>query len=231
MALIKTYDTARHPFDREITRILQVPAGALHLLHAARPDLLPELPLAAATETSTKFHDLVVAEVVGGGPSGARDVYRGFIEDVVAPLLDGDFVYQAFPTFRLQLPGEMAVHAWHYDSDPGHGHPDWEINFQIALTDMHGSRATWIESVPGLRDFAPMELSVGQFAVFDGNRCLHGNKRNDTESSRVSLDFRVLPWNRYADRPTNGRSANAHKRFVVGEYYERFHRRADALRV
>jgi hypothetical protein len=229
MAVIRTYDTVRHPFDREIARILGVPADALHLVHIVKPELLPEMPLATATETRTKFHDLVVAEVIDGGPSGARDVYRGFIADVVAPLIDDDFVYQAFPTFRLQLPGEMAVHAWHYDSDSDHAHPDWEINFQIALTDMRASRATWIESVPGLRDFAPMELTVGQFAIFDGNRCLHGNKRNETEFSRVSLDFRVLPWNRYAGQSSTRTSVNAGKRFVVGEYYERFQRRAGAL--
>jgi hypothetical protein len=224
MAVIKTYDTERHPFDREIADILGVAADALPRLHTARPDLLPELPLSPATETRTKFHDLVVAQVVGDGPCRARDVYRGFIAEVVAPLLGGDFVYQAFPTFRLQLPGEMAVHAWHYDSDPGHAHPDWEINFQIALTEMSGGRATWIESVPGLRDFAPLELAVGQFAIFDGNRCLHGNRRNDTAWCRVSLDFRVLPWDRYVGQSAAGISANAGQRFVVGEYYERFQR-------
>ncbi len=211
MAVIRSYDTERHPFGQEIARILRVPADVLHLVHVTRADLLPRGPLTAATETRTGFHDLVVAATTGSATSTARDVY------------------QAFPTFRLQLPGERAVHTWHYDSDPDHRHPDWEINFQIALTDMLGSRATWIESVPGLRDFAPMELTVGQFAVFDGNRCLHGNRPNDTGLSRVSLDFRVLPWSRYAAQTSRRTSVTAGKRFVAGEYYERFHHRAGVL--
>jgi hypothetical protein len=222
MPVIHTYDVARYPFSGEIAKIFGLEPCDLPLLHRERSDLLPEGPLTPATETRTKFHDLLLRDIALDTASPVRGVYRRFIRDIVSPLFGGGFVYQAFPTFRLQFPGEMAIHQWHYDSDDAHLHPEWEINFQIALTDMRGSRATWIESVPGLRDFAPMELSVGQFAIFDGNKCLHGNKSNESGFSRVSLDFRVLPWDRYIAQTTTRSSATAGKRFVVGEYYERF---------
>jgi hypothetical protein len=221
MPVIRTYDTGAFPFRDEIAKLLAVPSGDLDRVHQIRRDLMPDGPLTHTTETRTKFHEVILNDVLYDG-SVVRGIYRKFIEDVTAPLIGRNFAYQAFPTFRLQLPGEMAIHQWHYDSDPDHRHPEWEINFQIALTDMRGSRATWIESVPGLRDFAPIEMGLGQFAIFDGNRCLHGNQTNETGLTRVSLDFRVIPWDRYAAHAVAGLSANAGKRFTVGEYYEQF---------
>lgn len=229
--VIRTYDVALYPFGDEIAKIFGVDQCDLRIVHLKRRDLLPDGPLARSTETLTNFHDLLLRDIALADGSAVRGVYRRFISDVISPLFDGDFVYQTFPTFRLQFPGDMAIHEWHYDSDPSHSHPDWEINFQIPLTEMRGSVATWIESVPGLRDFAPMEMRVGEFAIFDGNRCLHGNRSNATELTRASLDFRVLPLGRYMAQSAAGMSATAGKRFVVGEYYERFHReRTESVR-
>ena len=36
-------------------------------------------------------------------------------------------------------------------------------------------------------------LSDREFIVFNGNKCIHGNKLNDTGKTRVSLDFRIIP--------------------------------------
>jgi ectoine hydroxylase-related dioxygenase (phytanoyl-CoA dioxygenase family) len=221
MHVKRTYDQTRYPFSEEIAKIFEVRSSELPLLHQKRQDLMPSGPLTFSTESRTKFHELVIQQAVKT-ESMVREVYCNFIRDIVAALFEGEFAYQTFPTFRLQLPGEMAIHQWHYDSDPNHRHPEWEINFQIPLTDMHGSRATWIESVPGLRDFSPMEMTVGQFAIFDGGRCLHGNKQNQTELSRLSLDFRILPWDRYVDQDATQVSISSGRRFVVGEYYQRF---------
>lgn len=223
MYVIRTYDVTRYPFSEGIAKIFGLDSSELDLLHQKRKDLLPNGPLTFATESKTKFHELLITHVRKSG-TVIREVYCNFIRDIVAPLFDGEFAYQTFPTFRVQLPDDMAIHKWHYDSDPEHRHPEWEINFQIALTDMQGSRATWIESVPGLRDFGPMEMTVGQFVIFDGNRCLHGNKQNETGFSRLSLDFRILPWDRYVKQSTTQVSINSGRRFVVGEYYELFQR-------
>jgi hypothetical protein len=44
-------------------------------------------------------------------------------------------------------------------------HPEWEINFQVALTDIYDTQATWVESVPGLKDFSPMEMKYGEYYI------------------------------------------------------------------
>ena len=66
----------------------------------------------------------------------------------------------------MHLPDKKAVNKWHYDSDDDHRHPEGEINFQIALTDSLDTQAMWIESVPGLRDFFPVNLKENQFVLY-----------------------------------------------------------------
>ena len=50
-----------------------------------------------------------------------------------------------------------------------------------------------MESTPGREDFAPVELSYGELAIFDGARCSHFTVANTSDRTRVSLDFRVVP--------------------------------------
>jgi hypothetical protein len=54
--------------------------------------------------------------------------------------------------------------------------------------------------------------------MWDGNRCRHGNKKNDTGVTRISFDFRVLPRMHYNDEHTSITSTTG-KRFIIGEYY------------
>ena len=55
------------------------------------------------------------------------------------------------------------------------------------------------------------------------NQCRHGNKVNDTEKTRVSFDFRVMPNFAYdKDRPLQ--SCTTKQKFIVGEYYEKIER-------
>ena len=37
----------------------------------------------------------------------------------------------------------------------------------------------------------------GQYCMFNGNKCTHGNKPNKTSLTRVSFDFRVIPISKY----------------------------------
>ena len=147
-------------------------------------------------------------------PDGATFSIWGLIYLFEAILV----VYQAFPSFRVHIPNDQAIHKWHHDSDENHNHPDWEINFQVALTKMWDSNAMWLESVPGLGDFKPVEMEVGDYTIFYGNKCAHGNKENKTGKTRVSIDFRVLPYDKY-DESSAKNSATAGTKFVIGQYY------------
>ena len=147
------------------------------------------------------------------------------IKNEISLYFKEDFIYQSFPTFRIHIPNYKAIHQWHYDSDPIHKHPPWEINVQVPLTKMIKTQATWIESVPGLEDFSPMEMNYGEYVFFDGNRCKHGNKVNEEDRTRVSFDFRVMPLSKYTGQSKS--SVTSQKRFIIGEYYKIFNKLAE----
>jgi ectoine hydroxylase-related dioxygenase (phytanoyl-CoA dioxygenase family) len=77
----------------------------------------------------------------------------------------------------------------------------------------------WLESVPGIKDFHPVEMEVGEFCIFNGNKCFHGNKDNDTGKTRVSFDFRVMPYSRY-DESKCLESVTINRKFAIGDYYD-----------
>lgn len=217
MSVIKAYDLHKYNFCKEVETIFGV--EDLSKIHNERSDLLPADELNFDNETRTDFHSTFYGVLNSPEGTAIKNVYQNFINEVVAPMFRRRFVYQAFPSFRVHIPNDQAVHKWHYDSDENHNHPDWEINFQLALTEMRDSNAMWIESVPGLRDFRPLEMTPGEFAIFYGNKCAHGNKKNMTGSTRVSMDFRVIPYEKY-DESKAKNSATANTKFVIGEYYK-----------
>lgn len=128
------------------------------------------------------------------------EAYRHFIQDVVAPLV-GDplgVVFQCPPTVRCQLPSSRPLGQQHRD-DQYEGHQGEEINFWLPLTRVWGNNTLHVESSPGKADFRPLELQYGEFFRFDGGQCEHFTKANDTGSTRVSLDFRVIPRSVWRD--------------------------------
>jgi ectoine hydroxylase-related dioxygenase (phytanoyl-CoA dioxygenase family) len=179
---------------------------------------MPPDKLNFENETRTDFHQVFYEALRSDEGAPIKKVYSDFIKDIVAPIFDEDFVYQKFPSFRVHLPDDQAIHRWHYDSDDDHRHPDWEINFQIAITQMFGNNAMWLESVPGIKDYHPIEMVGGEFCIFNGNKCFHGNKPNDTGQTRVSFDFRVMAYSRY-DESKNLESVTINRKFAIGDYY------------
>lgn len=214
---IKSYNPELYRFSDIVAKVFGV--KDLSELHKERTDLLPKEKLVFENESRTDFHTLFYQKMNGNELLELEESFKLFLSNEVLPLFDEDILHQYMPSFRVHLPGDQAIHKWHYDSDEDHRHPDWEINFQIPLTNSFDTQATWIESVPGLKDFKPMNLEVGQFSIFDGNRCMHGNKENDTDKTRVSFDFRVVPSSRYNNNLKE--SVTTSKKFKEGEYYRR----------
>lgn len=227
MTTVHDYDVNLYDFCGEVEKIFNVSRRELDNIHQLRNELMPTSKLNFDNETRTDFHSTFYGALNSSSGDDIRDVYEMFIKNIVAPMFKKSFVYQTFPSFRVHIPNDQAIHKWHYDSDEDHNHPDWEINFQIALTKMWDSNAMWIESIPGLGDFSPIELNVGDFAIFYGNKCAHGNKENTTGKTRVSMDFRVLPYDKY-DASQGKESATASRKFVVGDYYKVYNYNGDA---
>tara|TARA_Y100000593_G_C4265860_1_gene314709 strand:+ start:233 stop:904 length:672 start_codon:yes stop_codon:yes gene_type:complete len=213
----KAYDITNYNFDTMVSSLYGV--ENLDELHNLDTSLTEAKPLEQKNEAETYFHNKFYSKLNDGWQE-IRDAYENFIQNEVSVLFDEDFLYQKFPSFRVQVPNQTAVSKWHYDSDEDHGHPDWEINFQLALTVMRDTSATWVETIPGLGDFKPMELEVGQYSIFNGNKCRHGNRSNETGKSRVSMDFRVLPISRH--NPDTEKSSYYGRKFIDGGYYKRY---------
>jgi hypothetical protein len=213
------YDFKKYSFHDTVGGIFGV--KNLANLHLERCDLVPDYKLEFDNESKTDAHKIFYQNL-----DLIKSDFNQFVENEVSLHFDENFVYQKLPTFRIQWPDDQAIHYWHYDADEDHMHPDWEINFQLAITDMFDTNSTWVESVPGLKDFHPMEMKYGEYVVFDGNRCLHGNKTNTTGKTRVSFDFRVIPFSRYTpEKYKEVLSATKKNRFLVGDYYELFEKK------
>lgn len=172
-------------------------------------------------DSITAFHNKFYDKYRSGWPE-MENLYRNFIDHIVAPLYDEDFLYQAFPTFRIHLSGNVAVGAFHNDAE--FGHPSGEKNFIIPITNSYGTATVWIESEPGKKDFFPIPLQIGQLVSFNGNELTHGNKINEEGATRISMDFRVLPISKY-DEENNSESVTRKTKFKEGQYYTRYNQR------
>ncbi len=212
---IQAYDLQKYMLHTEVEKIFNV--SELTLLHLERPDLLPSSLLTFENESKTSFHEKFYGALHEGKLEVLKEKYQKFIEAEVRPKFSDSIAVQAFPSFRVHLPNDQAIHKWHYDSDHDHRHPEWEINYFLPLTDAVDTQTIWLESVPGLRDYSPINLKYGEYVIFDGNRSMHGNKQNLSGKCRVSFDFRILPINRLPKADIL--SVTAGKKFQIGDYY------------
>jgi hypothetical protein len=197
---ILSYNVRRYPFARLCETFLRQSLTELHDETIAR--LQPG-------HERTPFHEQLYAI---GEPFLA--MYRSFVKellDVEAPA----YLYQAVPSFRVHLPGNVATGNFHRDSD--FGHQAETINILVPLTPMADTASVWIESEPGANDPAPVTMNVGQYLRFHAAMLLHGSHPNTTGKSRVSFDFRVLP--KVAYRDNGSRSAITEMPIRLGDYY------------
>jgi hypothetical protein len=204
------YCVARYPlvsfgFVEAVARALGVP----DLSELADPTL----PLRTReTDQETRFHRAFYDEWYEDdglyGRNALRRLYTGFIHGPIAGLIGEAFYYQAVPTFRVHLPGNLAVGEFHRDAD--YGHPPTERTFWIPLTAAWDTNSVWIPNTA-------VRAEPGDIIMFDAVGQLHGNKVNTTGRSRVSFDFRCVPVAKF--QPSEARSINLGLTFAPGGYY------------
>lgn len=206
-----SYDTVRHNFIDPVRQLLEV--DNLEDLQEVHSELFK-----VGADSSTSFHKKFYDKYHAGWGEMVR-LYERFVEEVVHPFVEpGGFLYQKFPTFRVHLPRNVAVGAFHNDAQ--FGHPAGEINYIIPLTCSSGTASVWVESEPGKKDFQSLRMEPGWLIEFNGNQLTHGNKVNDTGRSRVSMDFRILPL-RFYEASQAQESITQKTKFKEGEYYRR----------
>ena len=123
-----------------------------------------------------------------------------------------NFYYQAYPTFRIQLPNAKGI-SFHTD-DLSSGHGKKIINFWLPLTEVSQNNCLWLinekDSTTLIERFKSECLSLNSFESIArekakpllmqknqmlcfSNKTLHGAILNKSEHVRVSIDFRCLP--------------------------------------
>ena len=181
--------------------------------------------LTLGKDTHTSLHKIYYGKIdAEGGWPEFDNLYKAFVREVIFPLFEDDeLIYQKTPGIRFNRPGAKAVYRWHSDGDSHHKHPLGELNVFLPLTKSFDTNTVWVESLPGLGDFAPVNLEYGQFLLGYLNQCRHGNKDNETNKTRVSFDFRVMPGFAY-DEKCDKVTCTTKQPFTVGGYYDKMSR-------
>ena len=143
------------------------------------------------------------------------NLYEAFIRNVILPKYNESLVYQRIPNFRIHMPNNLAVGEFHRDTD--YGHSENEMNVYLPLTRAYGTNTFLVESKKDKKDYNPVELKYGEFAIWSG-ALEHGNYQNTTGVSRVSVDFRILLKSIYQER--DGSTINTNMKFKIGEYFD-----------
>jgi len=207
------FDTEKYPFQEIVKDIYQVDNLSKIHKHPLYHDI-ENNNQGVGKDSHSKYHKLYYDQY-----QKLQPIYEKFIKDVILDLLGIDeILYQASPTFRIHLPHNQAITKWHYDSDADHKHPEGEINFILPVTPAYGTNTVWVESYPGQKDYHPLEMNYGTFVKFNANKCVHGNYENQTDDTRISFDFRVMPLEKY-DPNYQATTATTKLRYVDGEYY------------
>jgi ectoine hydroxylase-related dioxygenase (phytanoyl-CoA dioxygenase family) len=209
--MAEVYSVARYPLDAfDFVGAVARALGQADL--TALSD--PELPLRTReTDQQTAWHRAFYDDFDDYdefyGRSTLRLLYRALIWGPIAELMDCQpFYFQAVPTFRVHLPGNLAVGEFHRDAD--YGHPAAEQSFWLPLTPAYDTNSLWIGETA-------VQAEPGDIVMFDAVGQLHGNKINTTGKSRVSFDFRCVRLCDY--RPTEACTVNTGLRFAPGGYY------------
>ena len=166
------------------------------------------------TDNTTYLHKKFYEKV---GETNFLDDYKKFLKDVILPHFNEDLLYQKIPTFRIQVPDNISVAEFHNDKSYSHS-PD-EVNIFLPITEAKETYTIWSESQENLADYSPMNAEYGEYYIWDGANLKHGNKINESNISRFSVDFRVLPFSKY-DENNMQETITTKIKLKLGSYFE-----------
>lgn len=208
-----SYDTQKYPFRQIVSQMLEVSEGntiPLEDLHKLEHyDLLVR-----EKDQSTIWHKRYYEKY----KEQFLPTYLELVKELKERFGYDKIIYQAIPTFRVQLAeGNLGVGEWHKDSTYNHGTS--EVNFWMPFVNTNEQNTIWMESKEDKGDYKPYIVNYGEILVFSGANLYHGNKNNDSNQSRVSIDFRLVDTNKFV--PNEAKSINGITKFNVGGYFEK----------
>jgi ectoine hydroxylase-related dioxygenase (phytanoyl-CoA dioxygenase family) len=202
------YDTGKFPFREIVKNIFSV--ADLEKLHTIKNYDLLEREKDQSTIWHKKYYESFENEF--------KTNYLNLIEYIKKCFDYDELVYQKIPTFRVQLGnGNVAVGEWHKDKSYNHGTE--EVNFWMPFTDTNKHNSIWIESEEDKGDYRPYEVKYGEILVFNGANLKHGNQKNQSDDTRVSVDFRLVDPKKFV--PNSAGSINMDSKFDIGGYFEK----------
>ena len=150
--------------------------------------------------------------------------YNKFVKHLSKNVFKETLIYQERPTLRVMFPNNVAVSEFHRDSDSNYNHPVEENNVWVPLTSSLNSNTIWMESKYNKKNYKPVNLNYGQYLIFDSG-LKHGNVINKEEKTRLSFDFRVIPYSVWIKmkRKDKKSSYNTKLKFDIGGYYNIIH--------
>ena len=191
------YDVDSYPLDHLLANTLGVEdLSKIHLNHSTSDDksrLMAPLQNRGERRAFHRcFDSFVTSHVIpllhsqalskGIFYSNSQQLRKGKPQRII-------YRYQAFPTINIVRPGECSIGP---HCDLIQGHSIGNISFHIPLTAAFGTNAVHVESRPGREDWHPLSTkSPGLGFHFDGARCMHFNLRNETDITRVSINFSI----------------------------------------
>ena len=152
-------------------------------------------------------------------PGKFINTYNNFLRYLAKNIFKESIVCQSKPTLRVMFPNNKAVGEFHRDRD--YNHPVEEINIWMPVTNALNSNTIWIESEYEKKDFSPINIKSGEFLVFDSS-LMHGNKVNKEKKTRISFDFRIIPYKIWKKTKSNIIQVSNDQRlkFQLGSYYK-----------
>lgn len=208
-----SYDTQKYPFREIVSKMLEVwegdtiPLEDLHKLE--HYDLLVR-----EKDQSTIWHKRYYEKY----KTDFLPTYLELLKELKDRFGYGEIIYQIIPTFRVQLAeGNIGVGEWHKDKTYNHG--TTEVNFWMPFVNTNEQNTIWMESAEDRGDYKPYIVNYGEILVFSGANLYHGNKNNDSNQSRVSVDFRLVDPIKFISNDNT--TINTKTKFNIGGYFQK----------
>jgi hypothetical protein len=205
-----SYDVNDYNFNKIISTIFNcADIENIHLQESCNFDILN-----FDTDQSTKFHKKFYDTI---HETEFLNEYKIFLEKNIKILFDEPIIYQKIPTFRIQVPNNLGVAEFHKDKN--YSHSSKELNIFLPITNAFGNNTIWAESIEDKNDFTPLEANYGEYFIWNGANLNHGNKINDTEKTRISIDFRIMPLSDY-DETAAKDTVTTKMKLKIGDYFD-----------
>ena len=204
------YDTEKYPFREIVSNMLEINNNRLEDLHLLENYGLLSREQDQKTKWHKKYYDKFQTEFLS--------TYLKLVKEIKERFEYKEIIYQQIPTFRVQLgDGNVAVGEWHKDKT--YEHSATEVNFWMPFINTNVLNSIWTESSEDKGDYKPYLVNYGEILVFSGANLYHGNKNNESNDTRVSVDFRLVDPNKFT--PNSKGSINMNTTFDIGGYFEK----------